>query len=63
MWLASDIALCLQNELIKTKLFIEEINLIPEDKRQELYELIHNFRMGLNQTKHKINEITQFADS
>ncbi len=42
---------------------IAEINLIPEDKRLELYELIHQFRMGLNQPKHNQNEIMQFVGS
>ncbi len=42
---------------------IAEINLIPEDKRKELYELIHQFRMGLERPKHNQNEIMQFAGS
>lgn len=42
---------------------IAEINLIPEDKRKELYELIHEFRMGLDRPKHNRNEIMQFAGS
>ena len=46
-----------QNRLIK------EISLIPEDRHQELYDLIHKFRISLNQSEHKINEIMQFAGS
>ncbi len=42
---------------------IAEINLIPENKRRELYELIHQFRMGLERPKHNQNEIMQFAGS
>jgi hypothetical protein len=53
----------MSSEQINQNQIIEEINLIPEDKRQELYDLIHKFRMGLNQPKHKINEIMQFAGS
>ncbi|MGK7952969.1 MAG: hypothetical protein AB4368_30315 [Xenococcaceae cyanobacterium] len=46
-----------QNRLIK------EISLIPEDRHQELYDLIYTFRMGLNQPEHKLDEIMQFAGS
>ncbi len=42
---------------------IEEINLIPEDKREELYKLIHKFRMGLERSPNNINQIMQFAGS
>ncbi|MEL6462033.1 MAG: hypothetical protein AAFQ91_27995 [Cyanobacteria bacterium J06621_15] len=42
---------------------IAEINLIPEDRRRELYELIHQFRIGLDQQKHNQDEIMQFAGS
>jgi hypothetical protein len=41
---------------------IAEINLIPEDKRKELYELIHNFRIGLERSNNK-DKIMQFAGS
>jgi hypothetical protein len=34
-------------EQIDQNQIIDEINLIPEDKRKELYELIHNFRISL----------------
>lgn len=42
---------------------IAEINLIPEDKRKELYKLVYKFRMGLDRPKHNQNEIMQFAGS
>ncbi len=51
-------------EQINKNQIIAEINLIPEDKRKELYDLIHKFRVGLNQPKHKIDEIImQFPGS
>jgi hypothetical protein len=40
-------------EQINKNQIIAEINLIPEDKRKEVYDLIHKFRVGLNQPKHK----------
>ena len=40
-----------------------KINLIPEGRRKELYELIHQFRIGLERPKHNQNEIMQFAGS
>ena len=42
---------------------VKEINLIPAEKRQELYELIHNFRVGLKPEENKTNEIMDFAGS
>ena len=42
---------------------IEEINLIPEEKRQELYKLIRDFRIGLKESDSKANQIMQFAGS
>ena len=30
---------------------IDELNEIPEDKLNQIYELIHYFRLGLNQEK------------
>jgi hypothetical protein len=33
---------------------IEEIKQIPNDKRVEIYDLIHYFRLGLNQEKRVI---------
>jgi hypothetical protein len=47
--------------LISKNKIIEEISLIPDDKIIELYDLIHNFRMGLNQSENNLNEIMQFA--
>ncbi len=52
----------MDNQISKNQ-FLEEISLIPEDRHKELYDLIHTFRMGLNQSEHKINEIMQFAGS
>ncbi len=52
----------MNNQISKNQL-LEEISLIPEDRHQELYDLIHTFRMGLNQSEHNINEIMQFAGS
>ena len=37
-------------EQIDQNQIIADINLIPKDKRKELYELIHNFRMGLERS-------------
>lgn len=42
---------------------IEEISLIPKDKRKELYDLIHKFRMDLERSQNQIDEIMQFAGS
>ena len=52
----------MNNQISKNQL-LEEISLIPEDRHQELYNLIHKFRISLNQSEHKINEIMQFAGS
>ena len=38
-------------EQIDQNQIIAEINLIPEDKRKELYELIHKFRMDLERSQ------------
>ena len=51
------------DNIVSKNQLIEEISLIPEDKHKELYDLIHRFRMSLNQSEHKINEIMQFAGS
>jgi len=40
---------------------IEEINLIPEDKLIELYDLIHGFRLTLKPSENNVNEIMKFA--
>ena len=53
----------MSSEQIDQNQIIAEINLIPEDERGELYELIHKFRIGLDRPKHNQNEIMQFAGS
>ena len=50
-------------EQIDHNKIIAEINLIPKDKRKELYDLIHEFRMGLERSHNNIDEIMQFAGS
>ncbi len=50
-------------EQIDQNQIIAEINLIPEDKCKELYELIHQFRMDLERSHNNIDEIMQFACS
>jgi hypothetical protein len=49
-------------QIDRTKI-IAEINLIPEDKRKELYNLIHEFRIGLERSHNNVDEIMQFAGS
>ncbi|BAU63956.1 hypothetical protein STA3757_13250 [Stanieria sp. NIES-3757] len=53
----------MSSEQINQNQIIEEINLIPEDKHKELYNLIHKFRMGLEGSQNNIDEIMQFAGS
>jgi nicotinamide mononucleotide adenylyltransferase len=56
-------------EQIDRNQIIEEINLIPEDKRKELYNLIHQFRISLercaprwrSQSHDNVDKIMQFA--
>ena len=50
-------------EQIDHNKIIAEINLIPKDKRKELYDLIHKFRIGLERSHNNIDEIMQFAGS
>ncbi|RLC49028.1 MAG: hypothetical protein DRZ79_06510 [Candidatus Cloacimonadota bacterium] len=45
--------------LIRKKVW-EEIKLLPEDKLNEIYELIHFFRLGLQKNKEK-KSIMNFA--
>lgn len=45
---------------IRTKL-LKEINLIPEEKLQELYDFIYYFRVGVEVSKGKPEKIMQFA--
>ena len=51
------------SEQIDHNKIIAEINLIPKDKRKELYDLIHKFRIGLERSHNNIDEIMQFAGS
>jgi hypothetical protein len=46
----------------KTKIF-EEIDLIPEDKLSEIYDLLHHFRLGLEAAKNRDKSVMQFAGS
>jgi hypothetical protein len=52
----------MDNHISKNQL-IEEIELIPESKHKELYDLIHRFRLSLDRSERRINEIMQFAGS
>lgn len=45
---------------LRTKLLIE-INLIPEEKLEELYNVIHYFRVGVEASKDTQEQIMQFA--
>ncbi len=47
---------------LRTKL-LSEINLIPEDKLEELYNFIHYFRVGVEASKGTPEKIMQFAGS
>ncbi len=40
---------------------LEEINLIPEDKLEELFYFIHNFRLGLEKAPGNKEQIMKFA--
>lgn len=40
---------------------IQEINLIPEYKLTELYDLIHSFRLTLKPSENQVKEIMKFA--
>lgn len=40
---------------------IEEIKLLPDEKLQELYDVIHFFRVGVETVKHNPDDIMQFA--
>jgi len=40
---------------------IDEINLFPKNKLQQLYDFIHFFRLGLESTRDRSNEIMEFA--
>lgn len=47
---------------LRTKL-LSEINLIPEEKLEELYNFIHYFRVGVEASKGTHEKIMQFAGS
>ncbi len=47
---------------IRTKL-LKEINLVPEEKLEELYNFIYYFRVGVEASKGTPEEIMQFAGS
>ncbi len=40
---------------------ITEINLVPQDKLEELYNFIHYFRLGIEASKPSLNKNMQFA--
>jgi hypothetical protein len=40
---------------------ITEINLVPQDKLEELYNLIHDFRLGVEVSKASLNQTMHFA--
>lgn len=42
---------------------IHEISLLPEEKLGEVYNLIHSFRLGAEETKQKENDILSFSGS
>lgn len=46
--------------IIRNKL-IKEVNLIPEYKLSEIYNIIHYFRIGLQISKHVETDILKFA--
>ncbi len=47
---------------LRTRL-LSEINLIPEEKLEELYNFIHDFRVAVEASKGKPEKIMQFAGS
>lgn len=42
--------------MILQKQLIEEIELIPADKYEEIYDLLHYFRLGLMREKNKVRK-------
>jgi len=50
----------MRKSVIREKV-MEEIKLIPEHKLSELYDFIHYFRIGLQESKDNITQIMQFA--
>lgn len=53
----------MSSKQISQNQIVEEINLIPVENHQELYQLIHDFRMSLNLRENKTNKIMEFAGS
>lgn len=45
---------------LRTKV-ITEVNLVPEDKLEELYNFIHYFRLGVEVSKGSLDETMQLA--
>ncbi|MFM2062132.1 MAG: hypothetical protein RLZZ507_1802 [Cyanobacteriota bacterium] len=45
---------------LRTKV-ITEINLVPSDKLEELYNFIHYFRLGIEVSQPSLNKSMQFA--
>ncbi len=45
---------------IRTKL-VAEIDLIPEEKLDDLYNFIHFFRLGVQNSQGDVDQIMQFA--
>ena len=45
---------------LRTKV-IAEINLVPQDKLEDLYNFIHYFRLGVEISKSSLNKTMQFA--
>ncbi len=45
---------------LRTKV-IAEINLVPEEKLSELYNFIHDFRLGVEVSKASLEQTIQFA--
>lgn len=50
----------LKDSLIRVRV-IDEIKLIPDHKLSEVYEFIHYFRIGLQESKGDIDKIMKFA--
>lgn len=48
-------------ESIIQKQVLEEIKRIPENKLSELYNLLHDFRLGLQSPMNSSEQIIQFA--
>jgi hypothetical protein len=42
---------------------VEELEMIPQDKLPELYDLIHHYRLGLEKSGSRRSQILQLAGS